>query len=199
MADFTKNFDNAPNGNMRQFGVLAGALDLKYGSRFRSSGGKSLSARDQAALAKQNAIHQAILSGQNHTQNLEMESHKANLGIVGDVAKHVMGTEASKQEHKQTLSKSRQQAKIDAAKTTQQADIDAQKDYTSRLFTSTEAAADRKHAASENSKNRSAATKAAKDPNVRSLNATTGTVTTTHPMQKSQQFNGVGEEDVGEE
>jgi hypothetical protein len=227
MAESAFNFDSAPNGNMRQFGVLAGALGLRSASNRRSSGGNSLSARDQAALAKQNAIHQAILSGQNHTQNLEMESHKAGLqrdnDVMGVVARHVVGEEAANSSHKRGLEvayqdklfkntegiaerahkeklasgkNSIEKAKIkaDVTKERERANADVTKDYQKRLFEGTESQANREHTSSENTKNRSAATKAAKDPNVRSLNATTGAVTTTHPIQEPRQFSGVGEE-----
>lgn len=176
MADFTENFNTAPNGNMRQFGVLAGALGIRASKGRSSSGGSNLSARDQANMAREAAMHQSILSEQGHKQDMEMASHTARLGVVGDVAKHVIGQEGAKADHKRTMAVNRQQNKFDT-----------QKDFQQRLFTGSEAQAQREHTSSENAKNRRAGAAAAKNTNVRSFNPTTGAVATTHPMQEAPQ------------
>jgi hypothetical protein len=107
MAESAFDFNNAPSGNMRQFGVLAGALGIK-GSKLRSSGGNSMSARDQASL-----------SAQTHAQNLELASHKAGLDRMNDTygvaARHVVGEEAAASAHKRTIAQNRQAHKIGEA------------------------------------------------------------------------------------
>jgi len=94
MADFTENFKDAPNGNVRQFGMLASTLGL---GKKRNTGPKSISAKDQSALM-----------AQQHSHNMALETHKA---VVG----HVLGQEASATSHKQTMAQNRQMHKLGEA------------------------------------------------------------------------------------
>lgn len=169
MAESAFNFEGAPNGNMRQFGVLAGALGLRAGKK---AGPSSMSAKDQSALM-----------AQQHAHNLELESHRGDIAqrnaTMSSVVGHVVGQEASKQAHKQTMAQNRLANKHDM-----------QKDYQQRLFAGSEAEANRAH----QTKIAGAAYEASSNPNIRSFNANTGSFTTTHPMQSGQQFDGVGEE-----
>jgi hypothetical protein len=107
MAESAFDFNQAPSGSPRQFGVLAGALGLKA-SKMRSSGGNSLSARDQAAL-----------SAQSHAQNLELESHKGNIAqqnaTMSSVVGHVVGEEAATAAHRRILAQNRQQNRLAAS------------------------------------------------------------------------------------
>jgi hypothetical protein len=210
MAESAFNFNSAPNGNMRQFGVLASTLGLKS-SKLRSSGGSSLGAKDQAELAKQSAVHQAMLNDQTHAQNMQLESHRAGLSqqndTMGVVARHVVGQEAEDMKHKRGMESSYQDKlfkntegmaeraskeklargknAVDRAKIK----ADLQKDYQSRLFAGSEAAANRQHESDRSERSQAMAT----NNNIRSFNPTTGAFATTHPMQEGQQFNGVGE------
>ena len=61
-----------------------------------------------------------------------------------------------------------------------------EKDYQQRLFTGSEAEANRAH----QTKIAGAAYEATNNPDIRSFNANTGSFTTTHPMQVGQQFDG---------
>ena len=98
MAESAFNFESAPTGSVRQFGVLAGALGLKSS---KNHGPKSMSARDQSALM-----------AQQHGHNMELESHRAGLeqknNTMNQVVGHVIGQEASAQTHKQTMAQNRQ-------------------------------------------------------------------------------------------
>jgi hypothetical protein len=187
MAESAFDFNSAPTGSIRQFGVLAGALGIKH-SRSRSSGGGGLSARDQASLAREKATHESILSGQKHKQDIEFATHKAGLDrdndTYGVAARHVVGQEASKQTHRQTMAQNRQQNKFDT-----------QKDYQQRLFAGSESSANRAHEIEKQSQ----AHMQASDMHTLGMNAINTLAENKAvgsfklPNGTSAQFNGVGE------
>ena len=186
MADFTENFKNAPTENGRQFAAVASIFNLM---NKKNTGPKSLSARDQSALM-----------AQQHQHNIDFESHKAAVN-------HLVGQEAANSAHKRAMESSYQDRLFKSTEgmaeraskeklargqnSVAKAKIkaDTTKDYQQRLFTSSESAANRQHDIDKLSYGQSMAS----NKNVRSFNPSTGAVTTTHPMQEGQQFNGVGE------
>jgi hypothetical protein len=97
MAESAFDFNQAPSGAGRQFGVLAGALGLKSG---KSREPKGMSAKDQSALM-----------AQQHGHNMEMESHRAGLAqqnaTMASVVGHVVGEEAASAGHKRTMQATR--------------------------------------------------------------------------------------------
>ena len=110
MADFTENFKDAPNGNVRQFGMLASTLGL---GKKRNTGPKSISAKDQSALM-----------AQQHAHNMELESHKGNIqeraNTMGSVVGHVLGQNAASNEHKRSMQASRLSHKQSLEKSNQE-------------------------------------------------------------------------------
>jgi len=105
MAESAFDFNQAPSGAGRQFGVLAGALGLKSG---KSREPKGMTAKDQSALM-----------AQQHGHNMELESHKAGLAqqnaVMSSVVGHVIGEEAAAAGHKRTMALNRQTHKLGEA------------------------------------------------------------------------------------
>jgi hypothetical protein len=176
--------------------------------------GMSKASARAAAKSKSGLNARAIdqINANQHVRNKDLASHTAELqrnlaehgaGLQERATKlnavvshgmsqlsHQQNLEASAQEqsHKEKIARGNNsvaRAKIKA---------DTQKDYQSRLFAGSEAAANREH---EGNRTERLTTAVATNPNIRSFNASTGSIQTTHPIQespaaKSQQFDGVG-------
>lgn len=163
MADNAFQFSQAPSGKGRQFGAVVAAAKLLGVGK---NGG--MSARDTSRLMTQQ-----------HLQNKDLASHTADLQArnagIGAIVGHVLGQEAAKSQHSRDKSMSKLNHKQSM-----------EKDYQQRLFTGSEAEANRAH----QTKIAGAAYEATNNPDIRSFNANTGSFTTTHPMQVGQQFDG---------
>jgi len=170
MAESAFNFGSAPGGKGRQFGGI-GAL-AKAVSGKRSGQGSGLSARDQSHL-----------SSQSHAQNKDMATHVAGLqqqnATMSAVVGHVVGQESSAQTHAQGLAASKQTHKqgMAASKLSHKHGLEkSEQENTHKTDT---------HINMVNSMSR-----LSDNSSIKGANISTGALTTTHPQQKGQQFDG---------